>query len=384
MSYFVDPYKKYYEALNKSNDLSSAVSSMSETIVESKDIITRINYTISESSWKELGIKQLSDNVVPNVLSQTNILMNNISNVLEPIANKISELLNELKKLKEEDELCENNRSAYNAFVTSYYNKEQDNYYVSRKNELYNSYNESKRKCEEYIRNCNTIVLSIKTLDSSVEEFKEEIKTETSNSNKSYSIIESVDNGKMLRVTYNGSEYFIVNTKINCMEYEKYVQKNGLTQNSGLLGSQCMLLSQYYAMDMMRGTWTDRSTMANYGASPATRINDYVKSPTKDEVLEYIYNEALQGRPTVLQVTQRLSYKGLRHLVTVVGFDSSVKSAQDLTADKIFVLDCVDGKLQRLTEKERDLFNQGGYYFARGATQEFLAKEVTRPSSVSA
>ena len=186
----------------------------------------------------------------------------------------------------------------------------------------------------------------------------------------------------MLRITYNGREYYVVNTNINCLDYEEYVQKYGLCQNNGLLGGDCMVLSQYYAMDMMRGTWTSYNQMANGEGSPATRLNDYVKSTNEEDVLKYVYEEALAGRPTVLQVSQVNSSNGERHLVTVVGFDSSVKSYEDLTPDKIFVLDCVDGKLQTLGQSrsegghERYVYAQGGNYLVRGATDEFKSEEV--------
>lgn len=192
----------------------------------------------------------------------------------------------------------------------------------------------------------------------------------------------SVKGGKMLKITYEGKEYYVVNTKINCVDYQRYVAKNGLTQNNGLCPDDCMVLSQYYAVDMLRGTKTSGNTMSQGQGGPAVRMNDYVSSQSRDPVLKYIYTEALAGRPTVLQVTQVNSYKGDRHLVTVVGFDSSVQSYKDLNADNIFVLDCVDGKLQTLSKSrskgghERDLFNQGGNYFVRGATTEFLNKEV--------
>lgn len=192
----------------------------------------------------------------------------------------------------------------------------------------------------------------------------------------------SVKGGKMLKVKFEGKEYYVVNTKTNVFDYQKYVASNRLTQNDGLCGDDCMLLSQYYAVDMMRGTKTSRNTMAHAEGAPANRINDYVSSESRNPVLKYIYSEALAGRPTVLQVTQVNSYKGDRHLVTFVGFESNVQSYKDLNADNILVLDCVDGKIQTLSKSrssgghERDLFAQGGKYFARGATSEFLNKEV--------
>ena len=178
--------------------------------------------------------------------------------------------------------------------------------------------------------------------------------------------------------TYTDSEgktqkFYIVDTKTDLEDYEAYLQKYGIYQNAGLLGSQCMLLSQYYSVDLLSGKYTPKSTMAATGGSPATRMNEPCTSTDEQDVLNYVYNEINEGNPVVLQVTQKMTYKGWRHLVTVVGYDSSVKSAEDLTPDKILVLDCVDGKVQRLSDRNRKLYNQGGKYLAYGPTETFKA-----------
>ena len=186
----------------------------------------------------------------------------------------------------------------------------------------------------------------------------------------------------MKNYTYNGQNFNVVNTKTDIATYEQYVQSNKLSQNNGLLGSECMLLSQYYATDLLRGTFTKKSTMANAEGSPATRINEKKVSKDPNEVLQYTYQELSEGHPVVLQVSQVNSNKGDRHLVTAVGYNSSVKSAADLTPDNILVLDCVDGKIQTLGQArsegghERYLFAQGGNYQAIGPTETFLSKEV--------
>ena len=204
----------------------------------------------------------------------------------------------------------------------------------------------------------------------------------TASATSSLTIMGSVNNGKLLKVKFEGKEYYVANTRINCFTYQKHVESKRLYQNAGLLGKDCLLLSQYYAMDMMRGSYTSRDAMAHGQGSPATRIRSTIKSTSRGPILQYIYNEMLQGRPTALQVTQVNSYKGDRHWVTVVGVSTDVKSYKDLTADKLLVLDCVDGKIQTLSKSrasgghERDLFAQGGSYLVRGATNNFLNEEV--------
>ena len=229
------------------------------------------------------------------------------------------------------------------------------------------AYEEEKRRIEAELKDVKNVELR-----GSFESYNDE----------SITILGSVDGGKMLKIKFEGKEYYVPNTKVSPLDYQKYVEKYRLTQNGGLLPKDCLLLSQYYAVDMMRGTFTNRGIMARAEGSPATRIRNTVSSSTRTPILKYIYSEMLAGRPTALQVTQVNSYKGDRHWVTVVGFSTNVKSYKDLNADNLLVLDCVDGKLQTLSKSrksgghERDLFAQGGTYLVRGATNDFLRKEV--------
>ena len=183
-----------------------------------------------------------------------------------------------------------------------------------------------------------------------------------------------LSSGTMYNYNYNGQNFNVANTKINVDDYAAYIQKNKMYQNAGFLGSQCMLLSQYYASDMLRGEYTSKDTMANHGGSPAVKMNERAISESEEPVKEYMYNELSQGHPVVLQVTQKRSNEGLRHLVTAVGYSSSVNSYQDLTPENILVLDCVDGKVQTLNERNRNYYNQKGKYYAKAPTEEFLAK----------
>ena len=182
-----------------------------------------------------------------------------------------------------------------------------------------------------------------------------------------------VNGGTMYTYTHNGQTFNVTNTKINVDDYAAYIQKNKMYQNAGFLGSQCMLLSQYYASDMLRGEYTSKDTMANHGGSPAVKMNERTKSSEEQPVKDYMYQELSQGHPVVLQVTQKRSNEGLRHLVTAVGYSSNVSSSADLTPENILVLDCVDGKVQTLSERNRKLYAQGGNYQALGPTNKFLA-----------
>ena len=139
----------------------------------------------------------------------------------------------------------------------------------------------------------------------------------------------TITDGSMYSYLYNGKEFNVTNTKINVDDYAAYLQKNKIYQNAGFMGNECMLLSQYFASDMLKGTYTSKDTMDGHGGSPAVKINEKVISGNVEPVMEYTYNELSQGNPVVLQVTQKKSNEGKRHLVTAVGYSSSVTSYQD-------------------------------------------------------
>ena len=397
MTYFIDPYKKYHSILSSGSNSSSNISVVTEKLKDSDTTITNLGSYITGSNWEELGVAELSSNVMPALKKNMSSFSSNYDKLSQMTSKAFGELLPETNKLKEADDIYDETCAELNRLESiPQYNEDGSvnpayQTYISKKGELEKKKLEYQKKCEEYIRNCNSIYNSIKSIDSSAEVFSASVnitavsaKNTSKNSKKidTGTIIESVEGGKMLRISYNGKEFYVVNTNINCLDYQKYVQKYGLCQNNGLCGDDCMTLSQYYAMDMMRGTWTSYNQMANGVGSPATRLNDYVSSKNENDILKYVYEEALAGRPTVLQVSQVNSSLGLRHLVTVVGFSSDVKSYKDLNEDNIFVLDCVDGKLQTLSQArsegghERKVYAQEGSYLVRGATEAFKSEEV--------
>ncbi len=398
MTYFVDPYTKYYEKLNGASALSSDVTSISSGMTESRAIIQGLNSSVSTSNWNELGLQQISQNIFPAMMDYGEMIANNIDKVIKGVVEKATgELLPEVTKLKEEDEKLDGFKEELDKLVVvpryDSEGKETTAYrnYISKKNDLESKINESKTNCEEYKAKCDSIVSEIKSLDSSVEDKEFSVGTgsgsgtedSTGAGSSSISVGGAVEGGKMIEITVDGKSFYVANTRISVVDYQNYVQKSGLYQNTGFMGSECSTLAQVYAVDMMRGTYTRRSTDAVKAQSPCTRLLDGCSSPNEDDVLKYLYNELTNGRMCSLQATQVMTQsKGWRHVVTVVGFDSSVKSWKDLNPDTILVLDCVDGKIQTLGKArsegghERKLYAQGGKYLAHGATQDFLVKEV--------
>ena len=173
-----------------------------------------------------------------------------------------------------------------------------------------------------------------------------------------YSLLIKDSGDKLMTVSFNGDDFYMVNTPISVQEYVEYVKENNLYQNKGFMGGQCMTLALNYAHDMTAGVYTPG------GVYPTSGVHSTMKkvvSKNIDDVLEYTYDQVSEGNPVALQVTQRA---GGRHFVTVVGFDKSVTGPQDLTPENLLVLDCVDANVQRLSDRDRSIYNTGVGYQA--------------------
>jgi hypothetical protein len=251
---------------------------------------------------------------------------------------------------------------------------------------------QSQSKLTTQISNFTSIINYLTQTSSSYQagdQTASQVVTDVGSNGTSENSTNALNSGTMKNYQFKGRNFNVVNTKTDIGTYEQYIQKYKLCQNGGILGGDCMLLSQYYATDLLRGSFTNKSTMVNTQGSPATRINERMASKDPNQVLQYTYQELTEGHPVVLQVSQVNSNQGLRHLVTAVGYDSSVSSAADLNPNNILVLDCVDGKIQTLGQSrsegghERYLFAQGGNYQALGPTEVFLSKEVNNQNNKS-
>lgn len=381
-TYFINPYKNYYEKLNTNTNIINECNNLISSATTSQQIIDSLNSKLVDSRWKELGYQELVSNSIPGISTEIQTIMNNLTDGLLSVCTiSINELLPLLIKLKEEDEKFEGLKCDLAKLkAPERYDKkgnETQSYrdYISQESSLKSAINDSEKLCIQYQKEIDNIVNNIKSLDSSIQETNNSAYATTSTSGISVVSTSNLDN--LVKINYNGINYNVVNTKIPVVEYSEYVQKNRMYQNAGALGGQCMIASQIYARDLLRGTYSSKEDFINMKGSPATRINEKVRSQSKDEVLSYVYNEIQEGHPVVLQVTQKRSNEGLRHLVTVVGFKENVTSYSQLTSENILVLDNVDGKIQTLSERNRELYNQGGNgYYALGPTENFLAKEV--------
>ena len=247
----------------------------------------------------------------------------------------------------------------------------------------------------ELDNNCTSIISNLNSMSSYLISTSSNYQTGDENANSTITNLGALsgsllgsqitgNSGSMQTYTYNGQTFNIADAKMNLDDYEAYLQKNGLYQNAGLLGSRCDMLSGYYAMDLLRGSYTNKSTMEAGSGGSCYNLNRTVSDENVEPIMQYTYDELNKGNPVVLQVTQKRSNEGLRHFVTVVGYSSNVTSYQDLTPENMLVIDCVDGKIQTLNERNRNYYNQKGKYYAKAPTEDFLAKINKQNQTVNA
>lgn len=185
---------------------------------------------------------------------------------------------------------------------------------------------------------------------------------------KKYEMLIKDYGDKLLTVDYNGREYYVTNTAISLNDFVDYINKNNMYQNKGFMGNRCNNLAQIYAYDMIVGSYHSKESYPNNDIETRMKRNE---TTDKNEALKKIYEEVSSGRPVAIQTTQRTP--GLRHFVTVVGFDKSVTSYSDLTPDKLLVLDNVDAKVQLLSDRNRELYDNGKEYQVWTIKDKYLA-----------
>ena len=378
MTFFIDPYKNYYEKLKSASSLVSEADSLISKVGEASTFVSNLKSAVSSSGWEELGISELTSSTIPNLASNISTLQSNIEACLKAAASKaIGELYPETEKLKTEDENYEEIKKQLDALtpVSEDKNKTEYQNYISKKSDLEQKIEEARKKCLEYISNCGSIVAALKALDGTVADFP--APANDSGGDGSVEILDPEGTGTMYKIKFDGSEFLVAKTKLDLFEYETYLVNNKITQRDGYMSEDCNLLSYQIATDLMSGTMTSKSHYADNGSMVAIKMSNRVTSASKEPVMQFVYEQLSKGIPVAVQVTQRNSYKGWRHFVTFVGYDDSVKSYKDLEdPHNILVLDCVDGKVQRLSDRDRNFYNQGNTYYAIGPSDNFLNKYV--------
>lgn len=153
------------------------------------------------------------------------------------------------------------------------------------------------------------------------------------------------NNGTISDSALMDGSYKVIDTAISVSDYLNVVSRNRIAQNndSSIYGGYCLAFSYIHAYSLYSGDSSKRAPDAiDYVF--ASKFKGF-EHDDKQEVLKNVYNEISNGRPCLIQVNGNKAGTS-RHYVTVVGFKSSVKSANDLDEDDLLIIDSWDGKLE--------------------------------------
>lgn len=164
-----------------------------------------------------------------------------------------------------------------------------------------------------------------------------------------------------------GSEYVVANTKNDIDTFVKKV-RNKISQSADTAncGSACLSFALYH------GQYLQYDNLDKMNLYDACHYNYRIRyntiySTNKQEILNLVYNEIINGRIIILQVNGT-SARNSRHFVTVVGYRRNVYSASELKEEDLLIIDAWGGNLRTMDPKldgnYRSMFNhksKGGY-----------------------
>lgn len=177
------------------------------------------------------------------------------------------------------------------------------------------------------------------------------VKDETSENDTSYNPNQS--SGGMVESDLLNGQYYVISPAVSVKSYLNTISTHRIAQNndSDKYGDKCLSFAYMHAYSLFSGNTSGRvQEAASY--TYAGNFDGY-ENDDKQDVLEKVYNELVNGRPCIIQVNGNKAGTS-RHYVTVVGFKNTVSSAKNLTEDDLLIVDSYDGKLESMdTEKSR-------------------------------
>lgn len=178
-------------------------------------------------------------------------------------------------------------------------------------------------------------------------------KEENNNSNQNNSSSGDSDytgngsSGTISNSSLMDGSYKVIDTAISVKDYLRVISSNKISQNndSDIYGGYCLAFAYLHAYSLYSGDTSKRAKDA-LDYVYASKFKGF-EHDNKKEVLKNVYNELSNGRPCLIQVNGNKAGTS-RHYVTVVGYKSSVKNANNLTEDDLLIIDSWDGKLEGL------------------------------------
>lgn len=366
-TYFIDKYKRYHDILDANNSMLTLAEGIESELETSYEELKNLSSNISTSNWNELGKNELSSNYMETLNNQIMILINSVKTLKDVLNIAMSETLIKLKTLKEKDEELDkvneeirrlgSSPKQYNVFgsVTREYQE-----YINKLNSL----NSLKNSLDESLR---SLVVEIDNSIKKIEAFKVEkievkvaVKVPENNpktddnskyvknkQSQNYLLSNSMfvgRNGRML----NYGEYSVVDTPFSVVNFFNYIQKNRVYQDGSDAQNSCFSVAHMYGKSLMLNT-TYRGALSQQLHSSAADVlykDRRLNEPNKQVALAAIYDELMAGRPVSIDVKRKKP--GGRHVVTVIGFKTNVKSAAELRSEDLLILDTWDGQIERM------------------------------------
>jgi hypothetical protein len=180
---------------------------------------------------------------------------------------------------------------------------------------------------------------------------KDEEEENTTGPGSSYNPSQS--SGGMVESDLLNGQYYVISPGVSVKSYLNTISSHRIAQNNdpSKYGDKCLSFAYMHAYSLYSGDTSGRvPAAANY--AHASEFSGY-DNDNKQDVLQKVYNELVNGRPCIIQVNGNKAGTS-RHYVTVVGFKNTVSSANELTEDDLLIIDSYDGRLESMdTEKSR-------------------------------
>ena len=153
--------------------------------------------------------------------------------------------------------------------------------------------------------------------------------------------------------TYNGKEYVIANTKNDLTAFVN-ATKGIISQDADKdeCIDTCLSFSLYHAVYLQRRNIQDM----NLSDACHWKYNQsyYIRShKTKKQAINTLYNEIINGRVAVLQVTGTKK-RSSRHFVTVVGYLRSKYNVNEINEEDLLCIDSWTGDFVTLSYDDKE------------------------------
>lgn len=367
-TFFIDPYKKYYDKLSVDTGLASNGNALKEQGTHLASIVTRLSSQVDSALWKELGYDELVNTTLPTLNLLVSTLNDCLSDGLVVATNlAINELLPILTELKEKDTLYSDTLAKINSLIEPPKTKTiREHWYSSKtievENEEYKEYLNNKTTLENNLRtyetNCKTLITQADNIITKINELNSVVTTKVESTVSSATGVRNYDGKKEYGLSsdmevsrtatlINYGEYYVVNTNYSVIDYYNHIQDKQIYQASdSRYYNSCSSVAHLHAKELTLGTAGNNlhNLLERGGIDTYYHKNNFY-SENQQVVLNEIYNELSQGRPVTLNCANN---NGGRHWVTVIGFKTEVESGSELKAEDLLILDAWDGEIERM------------------------------------